>query len=234
MADDNEPEVPVKRRKGVKQVRYKCEVIKEARVKGESYTNWKGNRFERKRKGEDCKYSMKCFEGNIKEINDRFYSFGYRNEQDAYLQSLITVHDIERRRQVSATNPKPRAHSHTYRVSCSTGSYPVCKKAFIAMHGITAMRVRRLYNILSTGKSPVDLRETEDIVEFKKWWKQYYKGVVLSTESYGNTLKERKIKFHVSRFRHFSYYESGTVKAREYIDELDAHTLKLGTGESPH
>ncbi|KAG8279588.1 hypothetical protein J6590_095443 [Homalodisca vitripennis] len=162
MADDNEPEVPVKGRKGVKLVRYKCEVIKEGRVKGESYTNWKGNRVERKRKGEDCKCSMKCFErvgeGNIKEINDRFYSFGSKNEQDAYLQSIITVHDMERCRQVSATNPKPRAHSHTYRVSCSTGSYPVCKKAFIAMHGITAMRIRRLYNLLSTGKSPVDLR----------------------------------------------------------------------------
>ncbi|KAG8241320.1 hypothetical protein J6590_088907 [Homalodisca vitripennis] len=127
-ADDNEPEVPVKRRKGVKQVQYKCEVIKEATVKGESYTSWKGNRVERKRKGEDCKCSM---------------NFGSKNEQDAYLQSLITVHDIERRRQVSATNPKPRAHSYTYRVSCNTGSYPVCKKAFIAMHGITAMRVRR-------------------------------------------------------------------------------------------
>ncbi|KAG8272763.1 hypothetical protein J6590_035071 [Homalodisca vitripennis] len=89
--DDNEPEVPVKRRKGVKQVRYKCEVIKEGRVKDESYTNWKGNRVERKRKGEDCKCSMKCFErvdeGNIKEINDRFYSFGSKHEQDAYLQS---------------------------------------------------------------------------------------------------------------------------------------------------
>ncbi|KAG8274893.1 hypothetical protein J6590_097939 [Homalodisca vitripennis] len=81
MADDNEPEVPVKIRKCVKQVRYKSELIKEARVKGESYTNWKGNRVERKRKGED-------------------------------------FHDIERRRQVSATNPKPRAHSYTYRVSC--------------------------------------------------------------------------------------------------------------------
>ncbi|KAG8297125.1 hypothetical protein J6590_041433 [Homalodisca vitripennis] len=107
LRDDNEPEVPVKRRIVVKQVRYKCEVIKEARLKGESYTNWK-------------------------------------------------VHDVERRTQVSATNPKPRAHSYTFRVSCSTGSYPVCKKAFIAMHGKTAMRVRRLYNILSTGKSPVD------------------------------------------------------------------------------
>ncbi|KAG8329149.1 hypothetical protein J6590_093506 [Homalodisca vitripennis] len=282
MADDNEPEVLVRIRKCVKQVRYNCEVIKEARVKGESYTKWKGNRVEIKR------------EGNIKEIKDRFYSFGSKNEQDAYLQSIITVHDIERRRQVSATNPKPRAHSYTYRVSCSTGSYPVCKKAFITMHDITAMRgfrvktalvmhnlglnlseKRKMHNMFkelnpdsgilysyyykifkerfnySFGRPQVDTCVTceelgvwssiaaitgrsqdEDIIEFKKWWKQYYNGVVLSTESYGNSPKERKIKFHVSRFRHFSYYDSGTVKAREYIDGLDSHTFKLGTGEN--
>lgn len=162
MSEIEDLEGRFKRRKGVKQVRYRCEVIKEARVKSESYTNWKGKRVEGKRKGEDCKCIMKCFqrvnEENRQEINDRFYSFHSKNEQDAYLQSLITVHDVARRRQVSNTNPKPRALNFRYRVSCSVGSHSVCKKAFIALHGITAMRVRRLCKLLSMGKSSIDLR----------------------------------------------------------------------------
>lgn len=40
---------------------------------------------------------------------------------------------------------------------------------------------------------------TGDIIQFKNWWRHYYKEVVLSVESYGrNVPKEQKVKFNVS------------------------------------
>lgn len=44
-----------KRKKGLKQVEYKCEKIKKARVKGEEYVNWRGNVVPKKERGEPCK-----------------------------------------------------------------------------------------------------------------------------------------------------------------------------------
>lgn len=159
---DADEDIPKKRRKGVKAVKYKSEVIKESRVKGINYTNWKGNDVFLTKKGEDCLCTMKCFErvsaGDRNEINDRFYSLNTKNEQDSYLQSLITLHQVARRRPMECINQKPKSYSYTYRVSCSTGSYSVCKKAFAAIHGITENRIRRLYTLLSQGKSPIDMR----------------------------------------------------------------------------
>lgn len=46
--------VTTKRKKGVKTVVYKCEVIKKARVKGEAYTNYKGNVVNARTQGQNC------------------------------------------------------------------------------------------------------------------------------------------------------------------------------------
>lgn len=160
--DEEQVTVPIKRKKGLKQVKYKSEEIKESHVKGKQYINWKGNTVSPNKQGEDCKCVSGCFkrvsEGDRKEVNDKFYNFNTKNEQDAYLQSLISIHDVARRRQVSNNNPKPKSHSYVYRISCSSGSYTVCKKAFGAIHGVSDNRIRRLYNLLSLGKSPIDER----------------------------------------------------------------------------
>lgn len=60
-SEDEDVIIPMKRKKGLKQVRYKYETIKEARTKGENYINWKGNVVVAKKMGEDCKCLMKCF-----------------------------------------------------------------------------------------------------------------------------------------------------------------------------
>jgi hypothetical protein len=138
-SEDEDVIVPMKRKKGLKQVRYKSEIIREARTKGENYINWKGNVVVAKKMGENCNCSMKCFErigeGNVSEIKQRLYSFNTTNEQDAYLQSLISMHEVSRRRQVSDTNPK--IYTYTYRVTCTSGKFSLCKKAFCAIHGVT-------------------------------------------------------------------------------------------------
>lgn len=43
-----------KRKKGLKQVEYKCEKIKKARVKNEEYVNWKGKTVQPKEHGFHC------------------------------------------------------------------------------------------------------------------------------------------------------------------------------------
>lgn len=43
-----------KRKKGVKQVTYKCERIKKARVEGQQYVNYKGKEIPKKYIGNSC------------------------------------------------------------------------------------------------------------------------------------------------------------------------------------
>lgn len=44
-----------KRKKGMKNLDYRCEQIKKARVKNEQYVNWKGNVVAPKPHGIDCR-----------------------------------------------------------------------------------------------------------------------------------------------------------------------------------
>lgn len=46
--------IPKKRKKGLKQVVYKCELIKKARVKGDEYRNYKGNVVNARIPGKPC------------------------------------------------------------------------------------------------------------------------------------------------------------------------------------
>ncbi|KAG8247990.1 hypothetical protein J6590_049330 [Homalodisca vitripennis] len=45
----------IKRKKGLKQIDYKCEVIKRAKVKGLEYRNWKGNVVQKKELNGQCR-----------------------------------------------------------------------------------------------------------------------------------------------------------------------------------
>lgn len=54
--ENAENHVPIlKRKKGIKQVVWKCEQIKKSRVKGEEYSNYKGNIVHSKTLGVSCK-----------------------------------------------------------------------------------------------------------------------------------------------------------------------------------
>lgn len=74
-----------------------------------------------------------------------------KNERDSYLQSLISVHELARCRNISETNPKPKSYSYTYQMTSNSGTKSVCKKAFDAIHGVTDGQIR-LYNPLPMGK----------------------------------------------------------------------------------
>ncbi|KAG8241018.1 hypothetical protein J6590_096407 [Homalodisca vitripennis] len=156
----------LKRKRGRKQVEYKCERIKKSRVKNEKYENWKGNVVRPKEHGFDCRCRWKCIpekiiEGKEAETYAKFIDFNTKNEQDVYLQSLIECKLIERkiRNLVDDESPsKPKSHSFVYALSTSSLRIQVCKLAFLSDHGISSERVKRLCKLLSQGKSPKDLR----------------------------------------------------------------------------
>ncbi|CAH1978027.1 unnamed protein product [Acanthoscelides obtectus] len=162
--DDLSAEViPKKRKNGQKQVIYKNEVIKGARLRGKEYLNYKGIKVNQRTIGEPCRCRSCCFdkipEGERQEIFDRFYALETKNEPDAYMQALIEGSEISRKRpRVDQNNAKPKSKSYKYYVSSSPRKHRVCKTTFISIHGVTVDRVRRLSKLLSMGKTPNDRR----------------------------------------------------------------------------
>ncbi|KAG8279821.1 hypothetical protein J6590_096391 [Homalodisca vitripennis] len=105
---------------------------------------WKGNVVRPKEHGFDCRCRWKCIPGKITEGKEaetyaKFIDFNTKNEQDAYLQSLIECKLIERNRRNLVDDESPSKPS-------SKGSKPPSE------------RVKRLCKLLSQGKSPKDLR----------------------------------------------------------------------------
>lgn len=121
--------------------------------------------------GRDCKCKrLQCFQ-NISEVERNviirdFNQLADRNEQNAYLASLITVHTIRRRR---SRRDEEYASLH----DCSFGfrvrviregvaqEIPVCNKAFAAIHGITRSKIEYIQKSLKLmGIFPKDKRGT--------------------------------------------------------------------------
>ncbi|CAH2003216.1 unnamed protein product [Acanthoscelides obtectus] len=93
--------IPKKRKKEQKQVIYKNEVIKGARVKGKEYLHYKGIQVNQRTIGEPCRCRSCCFDkipgGERQEIFDTFYALETKNEQDTYMQALIECSEISRK-----------------------------------------------------------------------------------------------------------------------------------------
>ncbi|KAL5242711.1 hypothetical protein ACI65C_010121 [Semiaphis heraclei] len=110
--------------------------------------------------------------GDRNEIYERFRSFDTKNAQDAYLSSLISLEDVQRRRSRKQLNPaeneperlntpaKTKLHDKQfkYRINTSSKMYVVCQNAFLGIHGIKQGRIRRLTSLLKQNKSPKDQR----------------------------------------------------------------------------
>lgn len=100
----------------------------------------------------------KISENDRQEIFNKFYSFGTKNEQDAYLQALIGIVPVQRKRPRNNDNSKPHESYYIYSITCSSFRHQVCKTAFMNLHGIGKDRVYRLCLLLKEGKSPQDKR----------------------------------------------------------------------------
>lgn len=156
---------------------YKRNKIKKARVKGESYVNYKNHLVSEKVKPDqvNCKCPRKCCQQiNETVINatwECFYSLESKNIQDTYLQTLIEMVDIKRRRKKSQEPPEAdndddddnaptfkRNTTYVYNLKIDGGLKVVCKSSFMQVHGVSRERLSRICQLLSKNKTPTDKR----------------------------------------------------------------------------
>lgn len=112
MSSSSEEETIPKRRRGIShESTYKRNVIRTARVKGESYVTYTGKQVPKKSIPIAITYKClsKCYlhlnGENIHQIWNHFYSFENKNTQDTHLQSWIEIKEIKRRRPGNGNNP---------------------------------------------------------------------------------------------------------------------------------
>lgn len=75
-----------------------------------------------------------------------------------YLQGLINVNTIQRRRPRVEEGNKSKAHSFKYLIYKGAAKLDVCLNAFCSVYAVSQSRLRRLKDLAILGKSPRDLR----------------------------------------------------------------------------
>lgn len=91
-------------------------------------------------------------------IVSKLYDGRPKNEKDTFLQGLIEVKQVQRRRPRSEDNVKTRTHNFSYYVLKHSNRILVCKQASMSLHAISHIQVQRLTTLLAAGQSPKDLR----------------------------------------------------------------------------
>ncbi|XP_047127392.1 uncharacterized protein LOC124808408 [Hydra vulgaris] len=119
--------------------------------------------------GTDCKCKrLACFEVvTVEERNKLIKNFNEylsKDSQDAYLATLIKIHNIKRRR---SRQEKDKEYLHNFSYSYSVRvqraqaavEVPVCIKAMMSLFGITKSRIESIRkSIATTGHPPIDGR----------------------------------------------------------------------------
>nr|CAI5833493.1 unnamed protein product [Callosobruchus analis] len=88
----------------------------------------------------------------------RFYALDNKDNQGVFLQGLLTVANIQRRRPRVQEGNKSKAHVFKYFVYKGSAKIEVCLNAFTSVFAVTRSRVRRPKDLAILGKSPKDLR----------------------------------------------------------------------------
>ncbi|CAG9789629.1 unnamed protein product [Diatraea saccharalis] len=91
--------------------RIKGETIKKSILQNVPYVNYKGNLCQPKPYGMDCRCRAKCIPVQVSEevwdeIYKKFTSFITKNEQDTYLQCLMTLQPVSRKRTRNSNTSK--------------------------------------------------------------------------------------------------------------------------------
>lgn len=92
---------------------------------------------------------------------DNFLTMGDKDEQDVHLQRMMELMPIKRknpRAGVPESSRKPKSKNVRYNLLHYGVRKPVCKKAFLSVHGVTKKRVERLFNLMEINKNPKDKR----------------------------------------------------------------------------
>lgn len=171
--------------------------------------------------GPNCHCSrLKCYEviqeTERKQVNSKFNQMTNYDEQNLYLGGLITVSLVKQRR---PRNDEPEHHSYSYSYKIrfikndSLKEVPVCYKAFIAIHGITARRVQTLQSMLTTKGGVVkDGRG-----------KHKNRPHQLSQETVGRI--NEHIQSLKGRRSHYSRHDSKKIYLPETLDIKKLHSL---------
>lgn len=107
-----------------------------------------------------CRYDcLKNFtEDNMLEVFNSLHSLSSKTEQDIYIQSLMELEPIARKRPRSAGESKPKAFNVKYCILLNGVRSRVCKKAFIQTYNYTKNQIERLSHLLQQNKTPEDKR----------------------------------------------------------------------------
>lgn len=109
-----------------------------------------------------CSCKKKCFDQisdtEKQAIFSRFYSLGSKNEQDIFIQGLITSSDVKQHRTREAQPKRQRMFSFKYHVLVKDQRKEVCYNSFLSLLAISDKRVKRNRNLSLLGKSPCDMR----------------------------------------------------------------------------
>lgn len=116
--------------------------------------------------GPDCNCLKKCFDVVLYDIRNsvlkQFNMLGSTDAQNLYLCGLIAVLPVQRK--TFKEGAKHYGASYKYRIRALVGEntkeFNVCRKAFIAIHGISKKKVEILVSSLKeTGYAPQDKRD---------------------------------------------------------------------------
>ncbi|XP_049771805.1 uncharacterized protein LOC126149510 [Schistocerca cancellata] len=140
---------------------WKRNISKTAKLKDQQYINYKGQRIPAKITG--CAYRckrFKCFQdisADEKEsILVRLHTLTSKDEQDDYIQSLIDIHNVQRRRPRKDNSIRQVDKVYTYHVIVGNTKRRVCYKAFLALLALSDKRVKRLRKLSISDQSPHD------------------------------------------------------------------------------
>ncbi|XP_072390087.1 uncharacterized protein [Diabrotica undecimpunctata] len=124
---------------------------------GHEYINTKGKKIEPKKLGAPCGCTKQCRQllaGKENDIFNAFWNLGNYDKQNIYLFSTMTV--IPKKR----SYPKKTKGIHSsrnvsvkYRVEVNGDEIEICKKEFLAIHGISKKRIERLVHQNKEGAS---------------------------------------------------------------------------------
>lgn len=133
---------------------------KKARLSGGAYLTSKNKSVSKKDIGMPCQCSKKCMEkiSDIDMINNmsKFYNLNTKNEQDIYIQGLITCTGVKRRRLNAESSNRQKSFKYSVVIGCEKKE--VCLAAFLSLFGLTVARVKRIRYLLVKGLIPEDKR----------------------------------------------------------------------------
>ena len=161
--------------------------------------------------GKPCKCKRKCFEviddSNRKQLLEMFNNcFSHKNEQWAYLASLMKILPVKQRRNPDKNSRRTVTFQYNIRIPGIYQETIVCKEALSAIFGVSNQTLRTIQTgLISTGFAPKDGRGHNP----KSW---------THSEEVKNIVKTH-IKSHKGQLSHYSLKTSKKLYLPEELNQ---------------